>query len=306
MKRGIHSLLIIFFVFTVASCATISEVPPSQFDPIYASYPKYRIDDVVKKVILIPDGELSNSLQSTVKEFFVRELETEVIEPDNLQSVIGGAILGYNSGITQEQAQAISQILHVDHVVFYKTIPPAHESYKFGGRVVARIDFKIVDPIDGKIVFSSHSQFVNKVVDPRKYGYAYNTELLEDQKVVVLGYAFDILSYQLRYTFGKASSGWGLSGDLTVLNVFLEGPAFNAGIRRGDRIVEYDSIPVNSIAELRHNPHIKDPEQGKTKQVKVRRNNKILEFNLEYPVIPLHLGEIEKSKSGDILGVRHL
>jgi hypothetical protein len=282
--------------FAFTSCAITSEIPPSPFDPIYSNYPKYRIDDVVKKVILIPDGELSNSLQSTVEEFFIRELETEVIEPVNLQSVIGSAILGYNSEITQEQAQAISQILQADHFLFYKTIPPTHESYKFGGRVVARIDFKIVDPISSKVVFSSHSQFVNKVVDPRKYGHSYNTELLEDQKAIVLGYAFDILSYQLRYAFGKASSGWGLSGDLTVLSVFLEGPAYNAGIRRGDRIVEYDSIPVNSIAELRHNPHIKDPEQGTTRQVKVNRNNKVLEFKLEYPIIPLSLKDIEKPK----------
>ena len=78
MKQRFYTLFITFVVIAIASCAT-TNIPISQRNPIYSSYPDYRIDDLVKKVILIPDDEFSDSLFNYVEETFSKGLETVVI-----------------------------------------------------------------------------------------------------------------------------------------------------------------------------------------------------------------------------------
>lgn len=282
------SILVILFL---ASCVTggynTRKIPPPVWDDIYVQHPDFRFDNVLNKIIVIGEGEGSSHIQSLLEQFFEDAPEIQVIEPGNLESIMGGAKLGYDTSFTPEQVQAISQVLHVDHILFFKTGVSPHLAYRYGGKASAEIKMKMVDPVSGEILFSESSNLGVSFPDVRIYGYSERNELSPGNRRGLLSNAYAPLKYYLYYAIGKAVSFLQPVDDNLVFyhDPPFGSPAYNAGIRQGDKIIAYNGNEVANEAEIdfigRNNPI----EQGSTRKVTIKRGSNILELEMEYPVI---------------------
>jgi hypothetical protein len=79
----------------------------------------------------------------------------------------------------------------------------------------------------------------------------------------------------------KESAGVHVNSNMTVTNVVLNSPAYNAGLKSGDIILAFGGISVNDTASLKK---LTDAVTfGDRKIVRVRRGDNILDLTICYP-----------------------
>ena len=282
------SILIVLFL---SSCATGSynarKIPPPVWDDIHVQHPDFRFDSVVTRIIIIGEGEDSSHIQALLEQFFEDAPGIQVVKSVNLKSIMGGAMLGYNTSLNTEQAQAVYQGLKVDHILFFETSVSPHSAYRYGGRASAKINLKLVDVVRGETLFFQSSDLGVSFPDVRVYGFSERNEISQGNRRGLLSNAYAPLKYYLYYAFGKAASFLQpVDADLVFYHDPPFGsPAYNAGIREGDKIIAYNGQEVANATQMdfigRNNPI----EQGSTRKVTIKRGNEILELKMEYPAI---------------------
>ena len=100
-----------------------------------------------------------------------------MVEPANLQSVLAGKIIEYHTGIAPADAQALSRMFQIDHVLLFDVEMAPHSAYRFGGKYYAIVNLKIVNTLNGEILFQASRNVGITYDDPHKYGYTQINEL---------------------------------------------------------------------------------------------------------------------------------
>lgn len=279
-------LLIISLLISCAPTARSLYPKPNLDDHLYAVYPKYRIDNKIERIVIIGNEP---SLTSILTSEFMEWTDIKIVEPGNLQAILGGAIIEYGTGLTQAQSQALSQMLQVSHILLFDEKISPHRDYIYGGRAENKINLKILNTLTGEIIFQASSNFGALYTDPRKYGYGYLQELptSEANKFRIIN-AY-IIGFKLGYALGLAPTGIIPSneeGKVSLFNVLVDSPAYRAGIKKGDNILEVNSIRVNNLPEYINVIKRLRPKQGDIMQFKIKRQEQIMNFKVELPVIP--------------------
>ena len=79
--------------------------------------------------------------------------------------------------------------------------------------------------------------------------------------------------------------------------IMKDSPAYRAGIRKGDTVVEVNDTSIQSLSDFNRVLTNLRIEQGNRVVVKVKRSGELLDLELEYPYIPGSLPqEIEVDK----------
>jgi hypothetical protein len=258
------------------------------YEPMVAHLPSCQIADRIQKISILGSGPGADQRESSLTKLFMDRTEIRVVEPANLRSAMTGKIIEYRTGIAPEDAQALSQLLQIDHLVLFDIETAPHSAYRFGGRFYARMSLKIVNTLSGEVVFQSSRNVGSAIDDPRKYGYAQASEL--DSSLLRNAIAFS-LDYELRYALGDTMLGWITKSGTNIVGALLVGcVADRAGIRPGDAIVGLNDTKISSgqdIASFFPKGRFK---QGDEVLVKVERDGKIMECRVKFPVIPFRKG----------------
>ncbi len=193
------SLLSVFMVFGAlllkGSPVFARREVPMKVDPLTASFPSHRIDDQMRRISIIGSGPDCDEMQSAFTKYFLERTEIKVVEPANLQSVLAGKIIEYHTGIAPSDAQALSRMFQIDHVLLFDVEMAPHSAYRFGGRFYAVINLKIVNTLNGEILFQASRNVGITYDDPRKYGYTQINELNFPEPID--GGAFNSLAHEL-------------------------------------------------------------------------------------------------------------
>ena len=286
MKRT-KNLLAFFLVTSVSfvSCQPFRQPFYSKikYDSSYATYPKHRIDNMIRMICIIGTGEGKDAISSKLTELFMDSPSNiEVIEPGNLDSILGGRI-EYETGLTRNEYQALSQMLQVDHILLFDAKISPHQDYEYGGRWTAQISLKIITARSGKIIFETIKSWGSNHPDPRPYGFSHVDAILSDRMESV---CFGLLRFELHYALGNTDLGvfFKTEHEAVVQRVHIDSPADRAGIREGDRILQIDGFKVHSYLDLRN--YHRNMRQGDSVEIKIERGRAILEVEVKYPVIP--------------------
>ena len=138
MERLMKGLLLVsigcvLFLFQGSPALARREVPVTP-DPVYAAFPAYRIDDRMQRISIIGSGTGSEELRSALTKFLTERTEIKVVEPGNLQSVLAGKVIEYHTGIAPSDAQVLSRMFQIDHLLLFDVEMAPYSAYRFGGR----------------------------------------------------------------------------------------------------------------------------------------------------------------------------
>ncbi len=300
-------LVILLGVLCLASCAQTlpgnrfggpasnARRVPATFEPVYASLPSYRIDNQLERISIIGSGPDYEQMQSGLTKLFTERTEIKVVEPANLQSVLAGKVIEYRTGISPSDAQLLSRMFQIDHLLLFDIEMAPYSAYKFGGRDYAVVNLKIVNTVDGEILFQASRNVGALIDDPRKYGYVVNNE----QDAPRLRYAaFASLAYELRYAINDVVIGWVLKPGTNVISEVLVGSvADNDGIQKDDAIVRVNGTKVSNESEMNAYIRANRMKQGDEVTFTIERQGKTLEKRVKYPVIPQRPEKEEKEPS---------
>ena len=270
---------------------------PTKFDPVTASFPSHRIDDQMGRISIIGNGPNCDQIQSILTKVFLEKTQVKVVEPANLQSVLAGKIIEYHTGIAPADAQALSRMFQIDHVLLFDVEMAPYSAYRFGGRYYAVINLKIVNTLNGEILFQASRNVGITCDDPRKYGY---TQMLELNDPRPAHAAFNTLAHELRYALGDVSMGCVFKPGTNVITDLLIGSvADKAGIQKGDVLVSINDTTISSDQDVTALFNKKSIKQGDEVVVKVERGGKVLERTVKFPIIPfLHQKKWEQGEKG--------
>jgi hypothetical protein len=298
MVRVMRFLTLVF----VAAVVLFSQEPsafarrqvPTTLEPLVAAAPSYRIDDQIRRISIVGSGPGSGEIESGLTRLFMDRTDITVIEPANLRSVMAGRAIEYRTGIAPEDAQTLSRMLQIDHIVLFDVEMAPHSAYKFGGRSYARISLKIVDTRNGEVLLQLMRNVGIHIEDPRKYGYTHN---LERDAPELRNGAMRSLVYELRYALGDVAVGWhGKTGTNVLTYVLVGSAADTAGLQAGDIIVGINDAKVSSEREIAAFFGRGKNKQGDEIVVKIERDGKTMERRMKFPLIPFRSG-----KKGDKL-----
>jgi hypothetical protein len=266
-----------------------------RYDPLYISYPKLRIDNLIQRVCILGSGEGARDISEAIRNAFrFSHSGIEVMELGGLDCLLGGNNLKYRTGLSAVDSQTLSQVFRVDHVVLFEEEASCHQDYINGGRRYVRVNMKIVDTKTGKRVYQTRNEWGEHLPDPRPT-YASISLLANDG---LRSYVIAMLQFELRYAIGGAPPGIGSDPSktgLTVGAILRDSPAERAGIRRGDKILSANGSGVSSpsdFAALTNNV-----KQGDTQKIELERNGMIVHVEVHYPVIPQGAVEEEPKKN---------
>jgi hypothetical protein len=212
-----------------------------------------------------------------------------IVEPGNLESILRGRIIEFETGLTKDESQLLSHMLQIDHIVLFDEKISPHQEYYYGGRCYAQINLKIINTISGEIIFQSSKQWGIYFPDPRPtfshIGPRPSQEVLNPCERMVLA--------ELLYAFGETATGlnpkvYPSEGPFIVGKLLINSPAYKAGIKEDDKVLEIGGVGINSWDDYGSYIDNIRPEQGDTLKIKVKRAGKIFELDLEYPVIPMY------------------
>ena len=257
---------------------------PMKVDPLIASFPSHRIDDQMRRISIIGSGPDCDEIQSVLTKSFLERTEIKVVEPANLQSVLAGKIIEYHTGIAPADAQALSRMFQIDHVLLFDVEMAPYSAYRFGGKYYALVSLKIVNTLNGEVLFQASRNVGITYDDPHKYGYTQINEL--DFPEPRRG-AFNTLAHELGYALGAVPMGWFFKPGTNVITDLLIGSvADKAGIQKGDALVGINDTTISSQQDVTALFNMKSIKQGDEVVVKVERGGKVLERRVKFPVIP--------------------
>lgn len=303
--RNLKIFLLISIIPFLISCATsksgdaqkleVAQILVQQnLDKIIATYPQYRIDDRISRISII-GGESENSeITSFLTRFFMRQRNVKVIEPGNLQAILGGKIIEYGTGLSSSEAQALSQMFQIDHILIFeeKVSPP--EEYIYGGKADVRINLKIINTLNGEILYQAGNKHGMFVPDPREINLhlkGRTTSFIE----FLRNRCLRSILHELSYAMGDSDAGFNLGpGDIVIIEVLRNSLAERVGLQRGDKFVESNGLKVHSFSEFVESA--KNIKQGEEWNLKIERGGKALEFTIKIPTIHHKPEEKKKEK----------
>jgi hypothetical protein len=306
-KRRIKVLSALFLVSCVFlfSCLAVRQqqfYAKIKYDSSSATYPKHRIDDMIRKICIIGIGEGKDAISSKLTELFTNSPSNiEVIAPGNLESILGGRI-EYSTGLTRYQLQALSQRLQIDHILLFNAKISPHQDYQYGGRWIAQIGLKIINARSGKLIFETIKSWGSDHPDPRRYGFSQVDAIPGDQMESV---CFGLLRFELHYALGNTDLGvfFKTENDAVVQRVHIDSPADRAGIQEGDKILQIDGFRVHSYYDLTN--YHRNMRQGDSAEIKIERGREILKVEVKYPVIPFApVEERHKAEQNSIKSIK--
>jgi len=276
------------------------EVPKQlqpEHDKVYARYPKYRIDDKIQKICIIGSGDGQNEVTYFFTKYFITNTNVKVVEAGNLQAILGGKIIEYGTGLSFSDSQALSQMLQIDHILLFEEKVSPHRDYQFGGKGFVTINLKIVNTLNGEVLFQSFGSIGLLMKDPRGYGYRKgNTEMPTNVVRSLRSACLYGMVYELSYAMGDFTVGiYPKHGGNIIGVTIVNSVADRAGVKIGDKIVEVNGKTI----ELQSDIPRKGIKQGDDVKIKVERESKIIELNGKIPIIPFRPEEEKKEKSKD-------
>ena len=287
MKFKICStVLCLLLVIGLFSCQSRFERAQSQIkrDTIHATYPKHRVDNLIKRICIIGAGEGVGHISSRLTERIMKSPSNiEVVEPGNLDAVIGGRILEYKAGLTRDEALALSQLAQVDHVLYFEAKTSPYADYKFGGTLSTRMALKIVDTRNGNIIYQLTK--VWSMTYPPSDRFYWTPQPAADLNHVLS----NLVDFELSYALGMAHTGLPFKRKTSAAVVYgpLPGsPGERAGIRERDKLVEFNGISIRSYADFKNAWNTAPVKQGSTVKAKIERDGDILEVVVKFPSIP--------------------
>jgi len=290
------AILIIPFVISCASSPkqTTVQTYTWETEKMIAQYPAYRIDGKLQRISIIGSGEGEADITSYLTTRFMRSPNIKVVEPGSLRTILGGKIIEYGTELTPSESQALSQMLQIDHLVSFEERISPYRDYEYGGRSFVRINLKILNVLGGEIIYQTSREFGLIGKDPRNYGYAHNPEMATSVTNAMRKYCLFLISHELDYSLGKSQLGVPYDSNLVVVDVMAYSVADEAGIRKGDRIIEINGKRAVSGGDL-----TKDLKQGDEVRIKLERQGKVLELNSRIPIIPFKKEEMKQQKPPD-------
>lgn len=265
----------------------------TKFDLVYGTYPAYRIDKLLGKICIVGSGEGKDEISAFLTQRIMEwSPNIVIIEPGNLEAVLGGSVIEYGTGLGKDEAQALSQLLQVDHVLFFDEKDTPHEEYIYGGRQETQIRLKIVNTRSGQIVFQTVKRWGAYFPDPRPTF----SHITAQSNQIPRNFCISMLDFELAYVLGHVYAGlrWE-PGSMVVSKVLSDSPADISGIKEGDRILSIAGIKIRGGSHVK--AVLRNSKQGDTQKVGLERNGKHIEVEINYPVISEHPSvEREKEK----------
>ncbi|MBC8178647.1 MAG: PDZ domain-containing protein [Deltaproteobacteria bacterium] len=280
------TVLCLLFLVSLVSCQNRFQRAQSQIkrDTIHATYPKHRIDNLIKKICIIGTGEGVGHISSRLTELIMKSPSNiEVIESGNLDVVLGGRILEYKTGLTRDEALALSQLIQVDHVLYFDAKTTPYANYKYGGRLSVQIALKIVDTRNGNIIYQLTKVWAMTYPPADRFFWS----PVPDADLYHM--LSNLVAFELCNALGMANLGVTFKRDATgavVYGVFSGSPGERAGLREWDKLVELNGVTIHSYADVKNYRKIgKRIKQGETVKAKIERDGEILEVELRFPFI---------------------
>lgn len=302
-NKKISFLILIVFIFVFQSCAqqkAIRSTPPPEEDKCYSQYPRYRIDNLVKNILIIGEGPGESTIKSSLVELFQRK-NIKVIESGNLSAILGGGIISYGTGLSSADSKAIAQLLQVDHILFFEEYISPYKDYIYGGRAYEKLNIKIVNTRNGEVILQHSSSWGVKLNDPRSFGYSIQREITTTNIDYFRGANMWCNSgAYLAYAFGDFSVGIRTDkATNTLAEVRIDSPANRAGIQKGDKVIEINGIQVSNLFEVGNVLRNGGIKQGDTVKMKIVRGDKAKVFAVTIPSIPFYPNELLEKKDED-------
>jgi hypothetical protein len=232
------------------SCATgregVRKQVPMESEKVFARYPTYRIDDKIQKICIIGSGEGKNEITNLLTDFFIKGTNLKVVEPGNLQAILGGKIIAYGTGLTHSESQALSQMLQIDHTLLFEEKISLHRDYQYGGRASVTINLKIVNTLNGEVIYQTNNSIGVNFKDPRNYGYRDIIELPTNQVNTLRMFCFIGLKHELSYAMGGCFMEMSFIRDENIVAIVVANSIPDkAGIKIKDKIVEVNGKKYN-------------------------------------------------------------
>jgi hypothetical protein len=296
MNKKRFLIVLVFIPILISSCAqAIHEMKSKSYqskirpDPTYLTYPKYRIDHLIRKICIIGNGENKDAISSHLTQLSMKYTSSpiKVVQPGNLESVLKGRIIEFETGLTRDESQALSQMLQIDHVFLFSEKISPRQDYIYGGRCYAQISLKIINTINGEIIFQTIKEWGVYYPDPRPTFSSVSQQPSQNISRV----CFHMIAGELMYAFGDTKTGLepkDTAPPFIVGKVWMNSPAQKAGIQKGDKIIGIDGITVSSFLDYDNFIENIQPKQGSTLKVQIERGGKVLEVDIRYPVIPMY------------------
>ena len=254
---------------------------PAVFEPEYAVYPSYRIDNTMSTIGIIGSANLTEPLTILFRD----KTDIRVVGPTNLQAIFAGKVITYGTGLTIEEAQVLAQRFQIDHVLFAEANTAPYQEYKSGGKAYSAVHLKIVDIRNGDTIFQASSNVGARFGDPRLYGY---TAIKESAIDPIKAEALALVLYDLRYALGDTMLGCDFGQTrLNVTAVWLNSVAANADMRVGDIVKSVDGVNVSNTDDLLAALRLHPIMQGDVVGLEVERSGQVLRKTLSFPVIPM-------------------
>ena len=307
-----RSIVILSFCFLfLTSCAEtehrmIQQSFDSQIriDPLILTYPKYRIGHLIRKVTIIGFGENKETFTAFLTKYFIDYplSPIKVIESGNLEAILKGRIIEYSTGLTQEESRAISSMLQVDHIIFFNEKITPHQDYIYGGRCSTQISLKIIDTMSGEVIFQTIKEWGINFPDPRP-NFSY---VSPEPSLRVSNTCMHMIAGELMYAMGEVKIGFLPKEETsnTIGNIMINSPAYKAGIREGDKLIEVSGLNIASFLEYFNSKENRYPKQGDTLLMKIERDGNISEVEVKYPIIPKMPVETLKDEESKPVGPR--
>jgi hypothetical protein len=269
-------------------------------DTFLTGFPSCRIDDQMRKISIVGDGPGSGQILSILTRLFLTKTEIKVVDPANLRSALAGKVIEYRTGIDPGEAQALSQMLQIDHLIMFDIETAPHKVYRLGGRNYAVMSLKIVNTLNGEILFHGSRDFGVRFDDPRKYGY---THINEQDSRDLVSVAFLSLLHELRYALGDVDLGMMFKPgtDPVVGQVFVGSVGERAGIKKDDTIVDINGLKVSNQQDIAGALHKIGIKQGDEITIKIERDGKPLDRRARFPVVPFRAMKKPERPAGEEL-----
>jgi hypothetical protein len=292
--------LIFFVISSLISCASggreVRKTPPPEIDRAFARYPAYRIDGKIQRICIIGNGDGKTEIASHLTTFFMDRTVVKVVEPGNLQAILGGKLIEYGTGLTHSESQALSQMLQIDTILLFEEKISPYRDYQYGGRASVTINLKLVNTLNGEVLYQTNSTMGALFQDPRRYGYSSMNELPTNAFDALRRGSLWGLTMELSYAMGWASIGYLLKSEFETIvsNVAIDSVADRMGIKTGDKILEVNGIKIYRAADIV--AMAKQLTQGDEITIRYEREGKNFEAKSKVPVIPFKTEEKKKDK----------